>query len=253
MARLDHPATIARVCALTGKADVQVVAHCYGATTFTMALLHGIKGVRSVVLSQISTHLKVPAIGEIKAGLHLPDVVAALGVKDLTAYRDSHADWKQRLFDDALRLYPIKHGEECRSAVCHRISFMYALLYDHKNLSQRLHDNLHELFGVCSIETFEHLALMARVGHVVAANGAEDYLPHLDRMKLPIAFVHGGDNQCFLPDSTKTTYDLLCQANGPDLYTRHVVDGYGHIDCIFGRDAASDVYPHILAPLERTA
>ena len=253
VARLDHPATIARICALTGKADVQVVAHCYGATTFTMALLHGIKGVRSVVLSQISTHLKVPAIGEIKAGLHLPDVVAALGVKDLTAYRDSHADWKQRLFDDALRLYPIKHGEECRSAVCHRISFMYGLLYDHKNLSQRLHDNLHELFGVCSIETFEHLALMARVGHVVAANGAEDYLPHLDRMKLPIAFVHGGDNQCFLPDSTKTTYDLLCQANGPDLYTRHVVDGYGHIDCIFGRDAASDVYPHILAPLERTA
>ena len=253
IARLDHPATITRIRELTGKPDVQVVAHCYGATTFTMALLYGIDGVRSVVLSQISTHLKVPVIGEIKAGLHIPDVVAMLGVKDLTAYRDIHDDWKQRLFDDALRLYPIKHGEECRSAVCHRISFMYALLYDHKNLSQHLHDNLHELFGVCSIETFEHLARMVRVGHVVAADGAEDYLPHLERMKLPIAFIHGGDNQCFLPDSTKTSYDLLCSMNGPDLYTRQVIDGYGHIDCIFGRDAASDVFPHILAHLERTA
>jgi cholesterol oxidase len=41
--------------------------------------------------------------------------------------------------------------------------------------------------------------------------------------------------------------------NGADLYTRQVIDGYGHIDCIFGRDAASDVFPHILAHLERTA
>ena len=253
VARCDHPATLECVRALTGSADVQVVAHCYGATTFTMALLAGVAGVRSVVLSQVSTHLKVPLIGEVKAGLHLPNIVADLGVANLTAYRDTHADWVQRLLDDALRLYPIKHGEECRSAVCHRISFMYALLYDHKNLSQHLHDNLHELFGVCSVETFEHLALMARVGHVVAADGTEDYLPHLDRMKLPIAFIHGGDNQCFLPESTKTTYDLLCAENGADLYSRHVIDGYGHIDCIFGRDAAGDVFPHILAHLEQTA
>lgn len=253
VARFDHPATVARVRQLTGRPTVQVLAHCYGATTFTMSLLHGIDGVRSVALSQVSTHLKVPAAGEIKAGLHLPDVVAALGVTDMTAYRDSHADWKQRLFDDALRFYPIRHGEDCRSAVCHRISFMYALLYDHKNLSPRLHDNLHELFGVCSVETFAHLARMALAGHVVTADGAEDYLPHLDRMKLPIAFIHGGDNRCFLPESTKITYDLLCEANGADLYTRHVVDGYGHIDCIFGRDAAADVYPHFLAHLEKTA
>ena len=253
VARFDHPATVACVRALTGKADVQVVAHCYGATTFTMAMLGGIAGIRSAVLSQVSTHLTVPLVGRIKAGLHLPDVLADLGVPTLTAYRDAHADWKQRLLDDALRLYPIRHGEDCRSAVCHRISFMYALLYDHKNLSPLLHDNLHELFGVCSVETFQHLALMARVGHVVRADGADDYLPHLDRMKLPIAFIHGGDNQCFLPVSTQTTYDLLAAANGAGLYTRQVIDGYGHIDCIFGRDAAADVFPHVLAHLDQTA
>jgi cholesterol oxidase len=72
-------------------------------------------------------------------------------------------------------------------------------------------------------------------------------------MKLPIAFIHGGDNRCFLPDSTKITYDLLCATNGAGLYTRQVVDGYGHIDCIFGQNAAADVYPHFLAHLEKTA
>lgn len=253
VAKYDHPATIERVRALTGKPDVQVVAHCYGATTLTMALLAGLTGVRSLVLSQVSAHLKVPLMGEIKAGLHLPNIVAELGVKDLTAYRDTRADWVQRILDDALRLYPIKHGEACRSAVCHRISFMYALLFQHEKLSQHVHDNLHELFGVCSIETFEHLALMARVGHVVAQNGAEDYMPHVDRMRLPIAFIHGAENQCFLPESTSTTYDLLCAKNGAGFYRRHVIDGYGHIDCIFGRDAALDVFPHILAHLEQTA
>lgn len=94
---------------------------------------------------------------------------------------------------------------------------------------------------------------MARVGHVVAANGADDYLPHLDRMRLPIAFIHGGDNQCFLPESAKTTYDLLCARNGAAYYTRQIVDGYGHIDCIFGRAAAADVFPHVLRHLEQTA
>jgi cholesterol oxidase len=49
------------------------------------------------------------------------------------------------------------------------------------------------------------------------------------------------------------TFDLLCAANGSEFYTRHVMDGYGHIDCIFGRDAVRDVYPHILAHLEKLA
>ena len=36
-------------------------------------------------------------------------------------------------------------------------------------------------------------------------------------------------------------------------YTRRLIDGYGHIDCILGRNAVVDVFPHILAHLEPTA
>jgi cholesterol oxidase len=249
----DHVAAVAKVRAVTGAETIQVVAHCYGATTFTMALLAGLTGVRSVVLSQVSAHLIVKTLGAIKAGLHLPDTLQALGVDTVTAYRDTHADWEQRLIDDALRLYPIQHGEQCNSAVCHRITFLYALLYQHAELNPALHDNLHELFGVASIGVFEHLALMAREEHVVSATGAEDYLPHLDRMKLPIRFIHGEQNQCFIPESTQRTFDALCAANGAELYSRKVIPGYGHIDCIFGAHAADDVYPHILDHLELTA
>ena len=114
VALLDHAAACAKVRDLTGAATIQVVAHCYGATTFTMALLAGLTGVRSVVLSQVSAHLIVGEFGKIKAGLHLPDFLDVLGVKSLTAYRDTHADWEQSLLDDALRLYPIQHGEQMR-------------------------------------------------------------------------------------------------------------------------------------------
>jgi cholesterol oxidase len=253
VATIDHVDAVETVRRLTCADTIQVVAHCYGATTFTMALLAGLGNVRSVVLSQVSAHLIVKAPGRIKAGLHLPDVLGELGVRDMTAYRDTHGDWRQRLIDDALRLYPIQHGEECRSAVCHRISFLYALLYEHKQLSPELHENLHELFGIANIKLFEHLGLMARRGQVVRADGADDYLPHLDRMRMPIAFIHGANNQCFIPDSTQRTFDLLCAKNGPALYSRTVIPDYGHIDCIFGRNAAIDVYPHITAHLDRTA
>ena len=48
------------------------------------------------------------------------------------------------------------------------------------------------------------------------------------------------------------TYDLLCAKNGAELYDRHVIPGYGHIDCIFGENAARDIYPLILEHLEKT-
>jgi len=252
VATIDHPQAIAEIRRLTGAKDVQVVAHCYGATTFTMALLAGIANVRSVFLSQVSVRMMVSAMGHVKAGLHLPQVLDALGVETMTAYRDAHADWQQRLLDTALRFYPVRHGEDCDSAVCHRISFMYALLYDHAQLNERLHDNLHELFGVASIKVFDHLALMVNAGHVVKADGADDYIGHLDRMALPITFLSGGDNQCFLPQGTQETMEMLAQRNGAGLYKRVVVPGYGHIDCIFGKNAAVDVFPHILEHLERS-
>ena len=56
-----------------------------------------------------------------------------------------------------------------------------------------------------------------------------------------------------MPESTERTLARLSQANGKQLYERHVIPGYGHIDCIFGKNAAIDVFPLIVAHLDRTA
>jgi len=100
------------------------------------------------------------------------------------------------------------------------------------------------------MRSFEHLAAMVRAEHVVAFDGSEAYLPHLDRMAIPIAFVHGAENECFLPESITRAVERLSAANGASLYANHPIPHYGHIDCIFGRDAAHDVFPLIAAHLE---
>ncbi|HWC00208.1 MAG TPA: alpha/beta fold hydrolase [Bryobacteraceae bacterium] len=252
IATKDYPAAVQKVRELTGAATVQMVVHCWGSTTFFMAMLAGLEGVRSAVCSQIATHIVAPTLTKLKTGLHLPEFLNDLGIKSLTAYVDTHADWRDRIFDTALNLYPIEMKQRCSSPVCHRITFLYAPLYQHEQLNQATHDTLHEMFGVANIRSFEHLALLTRKGHLVTADGQDAYLPHLDRLAIPICFLHGAENDCFLPESTEITYNLLRQKNGAGLYTRKVIPGYGHIDCIFGKSAAADVYPHVLNHLEAT-
>lgn len=217
-----------------------------------MAMFAGLQGVRSAVASQVAAHIFAPTMTDLKAGLHLPTVLKSLGTKSLTAYVDTHSNWREKLFDAALRLYPVPQEERCNNPVCPRISFMYAPLYCHAQLNTATHDALHEMFGVANIRTFEHLSLLVRTGHLVDAQGKESYLAHPERLRIPIAFIHGEQNQCFLPESTAATFNFLREKNGNQLYTRQVIPNYGHIDCIYGKNAVQDVYPYILSHLEKT-
>jgi len=95
--------------------------------------------------------------------------------------------------------------------------------------------------------------LLARKGRLVAFDGSEAYLPHLERLAIPISFLHGAADRCILPESTEITYNLLRQTNGDKLYSRHVIPNYGHMDCVFGKNAVTDVYPLMLSHLEATS
>jgi cholesterol oxidase len=245
VATRDYPAAVEMVRSLTGAASVQMIAHCFGATTFCCAMLAGLQGVRSAVISQIATDVVTPAESRLKAGLHLPDLLEAIGIDDLDAAADRHSGWKEKVFDAAARIVPAQGAQPCESEVCRQISFMYAPLYRHEQLNQATHDALHEMFGIANVESLQHLARMVRAEHLVGADGDERYIPNIERMAIPIAFIHGAKNACFLPESIERAMKRLADANGADLYSRHEIPEYGHIDCIFGRDAARDVYPHI--------
>ncbi len=252
----DYPAALAKVRAVTRSSTVQVFAHCFGATTFTMSLLAGLEGVRSAVISQISTDYVVPWFPQrTLAYLRAPQLFEAMGI-DVVNARATNADpWREWVLDKVLQaIVPVPRKERTKDATSNRITALYGRLYNLDQLNNATVDSgLAEMFGEANIEAFQQLALFARKGHLVDSDGQDVYLPHADRMALPMLFIHGADNACFKPESTARTVERLAAVNGRQLYERHVIPGYGHIDCIFGKNAARDVYPLIAAHLEKTA
>ena len=253
VARRDYPAAVSAVLEATGRPSLQIVAHGVGSSTLTMALLAGLSGVRSAVCSQVSTHLELPWLSRAKAGLRLTSIASAAGIETMTAHVDASPGTADRLYDELLKLHPVDAEERCDSKVCRRITVMYGELYQHAQLSDATHAGLNDLFGVVSVRAFSHLAALGRAGHLVNEKEEEVYLPQLTRLALPILFVHGEKNGCVLPRSTQITVERLSERNGGSWYSRRVIPEYGHVDCIIGRNASRDVYPHILAHLTATA
>ena len=68
-----------------------------------------------------------------------------------------------------------------------------------------------------------------------------------------VRWVLGEKNSCYLPKSTLTTLNLVKEAHPHQNYSRIVIPGYGHLDCIYGKEAAVDVFPHILEALDQYA
>ena len=262
VARFDYPAAVSAIRSVTQAQTVQIVGHCFGASTLFMALAAGLHDVRSAVFSQVAGHVDAPIANELRAGLRLPTLLRTMGIDALTTDIVDNPDLVVRLYDRALALNPVlRAGQHCDNVACHRISFMYAPLYRHQKLNEATHDRIGDLFGIANLSSLAHLSATIRAGKVVASDGGDVYLPddpvrlrgNLANFRFPIRFIHGAENECFLPSSTERTLELL-RGTHPDIaYDREVIADYGHIDCIFGADAARDVYPHIAEHLDKTA
>ncbi|NQZ06130.1 MAG: GMC family oxidoreductase N-terminal domain-containing protein [Algicola sp.] len=254
VAKYDFPAAIKVIKEQTGHPDVQALVHCYGATTFFMSMLAGLKDIRSIVCSQIASNLVIPTSTAIKTGVHLPGFLEKLGIKSMTAYTDDDESLLGKVYDKAMELNAMSQAQgQCDNPVCHRITFLYSSLYRHETLNDSLHNNLHELFGEANITTLKHLSEICRNRQLVDADGNDIYMGNMQNLDLPICFISGEQNECYLPESTEITYNLLREKFGDSQYSRHVIPDYGHIDCIFGKNAVDDVYPIMLAHLEKTA
>lgn len=248
----DIPAAVDRVTKATGAGAVDVVAHGFGSIALLMSLVEGLEGVRSAVCSQAALHLEVPVTTRVKAGLHLPKVMQALGMESFRADTGGARDWKSRLVDAGLRAIPVESEEWCTSPVCRRVTFMYGPLLEHGQVNLATHEALHEIFGVVNLSVFDQLARMVRQGQVLRADGSS-CVRNLERLRLPILFLHGEENRCFLPSGTAETVHLLRETNGADAYRHEVIPRYGDMDCLVGKNAARDVFPSILRHLRQVA
>ena len=65
--------------------------------------------------------------------------------------------------------------------------------------------------------------------------------------------VLGEENAVFTPEATLETLNYLKTAHPHQDYNRHVIEDYGHLDCFMGKNAAYDVFPHVLNALDKYA
>jgi pimeloyl-ACP methyl ester carboxylesterase len=259
-ASLDLPAAVRKVRRVTRAENVQVVAHCAGSSVVFMAMSRGLlPDVSCLVASQVGLHVNVPPASVLKSKVHLADRLAQLGASGLSPSDDDGQPLLQFAFG---RMTDVFH-HECSSTFCHRLTFIYGHLYHHARLNQATHDTLPSQFGRCNIMALRHFSQLVLAGHAqmfdYGAKGNADAYgsvtppDYLDpaHFKLPVTFLSGELNQTWLPVSTERTYEWLARANGPDLYARHVISDYGHLDTFMGASASTDTYPLMIEALEK--
>jgi hypothetical protein len=101
---------------------------------------------------------------------------------------------------------------------------------------------------------FRQIARCIRAGHLVSYEPTpglpEDYTAAPVKTDARWVFFSGRRNRCFLPESQERSYHWL-DAQAPGRHGLHVLEGYSHLDLFLGRNAARDVFPIMLAELER--
>ena len=149
-----------------------------------------------------------------------------------------------------MRVLPFKHVYD--SATGRRIYFIYGDVFDTTRIDERtMEESVPSFFGNGNMTFFEHMSLMIRKGRAVDATGADAYLANTDRYKLPITFMTGLHNRMFVPRGLRESYELMSAANGRDGYRHIVMSEYAHLDLWLGENSANDVFPVVLAELER--
>jgi pimeloyl-ACP methyl ester carboxylesterase len=248
IAMRDWPAAIGAIRQETGADSVHALAHCVGAMSLFMAIGGGLEGLGSATFSALGGHPIPTPANRVRAGVRLASMLKAAGVTGLNTDYDpsSPAD---RAVDLAMRAPGFRHV--CDSPVCRRICFVYGDVFDHAHLNDATHEALAGIFGISNLTFFEHISMMIRKAQVADVSGGDAYLSHLDRYRMPITFLHGEHNRMFLPRSTEKSYQTLVEANGPELYHRHVIPDYAHLDCWLGQHADRDVFPLVASELER--
>ena len=100
----------------------------------------------------------------------------------------------------------------------------------------------HNVSKIAGVSTELTYTLQQLTDDTIVLVGTNDTARSVDT----ITVVPGPDGS-----GSRVTYEYLREANGPEPYTRHLFPGYAHMDCFIGKNAAKDVYPTVLAELDR--
>lgn len=143
-------------------------------------------------------------------------------------------------------------------AICDRMTFWYGYEWNHHNLSPETISQISSLVGFGNLEIFKHIYFCILRRRLTNRQGNNVYLVDdnlQDYWLFDTMFLHGEDNQVFSPRGSKTSAWKMnlttlqfkvenCHYRKPAIW-HCKVQGYGHMDMLFGKQAFQDVFPAI--------
>jgi hypothetical protein len=249
----DHPRAVQTVCEQTGAEKLKAVIHCQGSTSFMMSALAGlVPEVTTIVSNAVSIHPKVPWLANLKLRTMVPFTARVIGYMDPQWGRIG-APWVIPKLVGAW----IKLGHhECDNSVCKWSSYTYGAakptLWRHENLNDDTHEWLRHELAAVPLTFFSQIDRCVQAGRLLTVEDhpelPPDFTAHAPLTDAHIAFLAGGDNQCFVPDSQRASHEWYAK-HAPGRSSLHVFGGYGHLDVFMGRRAAQDTFPTIVREL----
>jgi len=245
-ARLDILAALTSIRARASPQErIYVIAHCVGALAFSMGLMDGTiptPWIRGITASQVFLHPEPAVFNNLKGGLPYPltSLYTALAGDWLGCSSSPHDTLFQRALNQLLRFYPVgSTAEICSSAACHRLELVYGRLWNHRNLNEATHAQLHRFFNGISMKTLAHLVQCSQAKIVVDPSGENLVTDeNLERLRgIPILLFSGKENVVWCAESTLTTYTVLREKFGEHGYERLQFEGRGHLDCWMSESA----------------
>ena len=296
VAAVDIPHAVEYIRRRTRQARIMAIGHCMGSATLSMAMLSG--ALEATQLAQLEVPGEpLPLPGNEPAGSALS--AAVLSQVPPYIVGGSYSQWRQQLaalFRDVLGVDVInlsadagvsaweavmdrifatlpdeRHGSQlpggCPLAdpTCRRVAGVIGPLYRHDNMT-RMHGSLDQYFGWANVGVFNQIARFFEYERLVTAQGSNVYVTDDNirrHLRLPIALLHGKENQVFSVESARRTHRHLQRIHGggdsPDaggsgsrpLHEMIIVDGYCHFDCLIGDNAHRDVFPAVSGFLAR--
>ncbi|CZR65496.1 related to cholesterol oxidase precursor [Phialocephala subalpina] len=259
--RLDIRASLEWIRSQWGHEPIYTISHCMGAVAYSSGLLDGtipskwIKGISSsqVLFNPIWSPLNMAKV--LAGPIPFDKLYKMLGGNWFSCSSTRDDGYFQQLVNQILRFYPDDREEICNNVSCHRCSLVFGRLWNHRNLNEATHRQINRFFGGVNM-TLLHLLMQMGYRGYVTTNGPlfSDLTTekNLKRLKgIPVMLFSGSDNKVLTPESTDKSYCVLRDSFGCKGYSRHVIQGYGHLDCWMGRESYKDVFPVIRKEVDR--
>ena len=151
--------------------------------------------------------------------------------------------------------------DEFPRTVCNRMTALYGYEWSHDNLDRRTHQRIASLVGPANAEAYRQLYYLLNRKRVTDKEGHNDFVQierFLKHWNFPTLFLHGSANRVFDAESSRLSAYYLALINQlpapgrtPQTVDLKVINGYGHMDLLFGKEAWGHVYPHVSAFFEK--